>query len=120
MTTTNKASGPPGEDFTVTHGTEGFIEVEGRAPSIPEYFTVYPKQKGGSADICFFKRETWEGQRREYGPVGRGFVYAAPNTALDVLAGRKESRIMPWAETVYIMEIMDEIRRQRKTIYPGE
>lgn len=120
MSTTNKASGPPGEVFAVIHGTEGFIEVEGRAPSIPESFTVYPKQKGGSADRCCFKREVWKGQRHEYGSVGRGFVYEAQNTALDVLAGRKESRIMSCAETVYIMEIMDEIRRQGKTIYPEE
>jgi predicted dehydrogenase len=104
----------------VIHGTEGFVEVEGRAPSIPESFTVYPKQKGGSADRCFFKREMWQGQRHEYAPLGRGFVYEAQNTALDVLAGRKESSIMPGAETLYIMEIMDEIRRQGKTIYPGE
>jgi hypothetical protein len=70
---------------------------------------LYPKQKGGSAERCFFKREVWHGQRHENGLVGRGFVYEAQNTALDVLGGRKESRIMPWAETVYIMEIMDEI-----------
>lgn len=120
VTTTNKASGPPGDVFAVIHGTEGFIKVDGRAPSIPESFPVYSKQKGGSADRYFFKREAWEGQRHEYGPVGRGFVYEAQNTALNVLADWKESSIMPWAETLYIMEIMDEIRRQGKTVYPGE
>ncbi|OOQ89231.1 putative dimeric dihydrodiol dehydrogenase [Penicillium brasilianum] len=120
VTATNKASAPPGEVFAVIHGTEGFVEVEGRAPSIPESFTVYPKQKDWAADRCLYKREKWQGQRHEYAPIGRGFVYEAQNTALDILAGRKESSIMPGAETIYIMEIMDEIRRQGETVYPGE
>jgi hypothetical protein len=120
VTTTNKGSGPPGEVFAVIHGTEGFVEVEGRASSIPESFTVYPKQRQGTADRCFFKRGMWQGKKYNYAPIGRGFVYEAQNTALDVLAGRKESTIMPWAETVYIMEIMDEIRRRGRTTYPGE
>ena len=51
----------------------------------------------------------WQGQRHGYASLGRGFVYEAQNTALDVLAGRKESSIIPWAETIYILEIMDEI-----------
>ena len=29
--TTNKASGPPGEVFAVIYGTEGFVEVVGKA-----------------------------------------------------------------------------------------
>lgn len=48
------------------------------------------------------------------------FVWEAENTALGVLAGWKESSLMPWAETIHIMEVMDEIRRQGKTVYPGE
>lgn len=121
MTTTNKASGPPGEVFAIIQGTERFVEVDGRAPSILEQFAAYPKQKQGSVDRCLFKREMLQGhQKYEYAPIGRGFVYEIQNTALDVLAGLKESTIMPWAETVYIMEITDEIRRQGKTAYPGE
>lgn len=39
------------------------------------------------------------------------FVYEAQNTAVDVLEGQKESNVIPWTESIYIMEIMNEIRR---------
>lgn len=119
-TCTTKILGPPGEVFAVVHGTHGYIEIEGRTPSAPDFFTVWAKQDGGNPDRCLFPRETCAGNKYNFPKVGRGFVWEAENTALDVLAGRKESSIMPWAETIRIMEIMDEIRRQGETVYAGE
>ncbi|KAJ5893711.1 hypothetical protein N7495_005402 [Penicillium taxi] len=119
-TCTTKELGRPGEIFAVIYGTEGCVEVEGRAPSIPESFTVWPKQLSGESDRCQFPREKYKGKRYDFTTPGRGFTYEADNVALDVLEGRKESRIIPWAETVHVMEIMDEIRRQGGTVYPGE
>ncbi|CAG8025648.1 unnamed protein product [Penicillium salamii] len=118
-TCTSKALGAPGEVFVVVHGTNGYIEVEGRAASIPESFTVWKKQEG-AADRAFFPREACEGKKYDFPQIGRGFVWEAENTALDILEGRKESRVMPWEETLYIMDIMDEIRAQGGTCYPGE
>ncbi|CAI7599141.1 unnamed protein product [Penicillium bialowiezense] len=118
-TSTSKALGAPGEVFVVVHGTNGYIEVEGRAASIPESFTVWKKQDG-AADRAYFPREACEGKKYEFPQIGRGFIWEAENTALDVLAGRKESQVMPWSETLYIMDIMDEIRAQGGTMYPGE
>lgn len=93
-------------------GTEGFVEVEGGAPSHPKSFTVYPKWAEGEGKP--------EGRKYDYEQAWQGFVYEADNTALDIARGRKESEIMPWRETVRVMEIMDEIRRQGGTIYPQD
>lgn len=75
MTTTRKIFGPPGEVFAVIHGAKGFVEVKRRAVSIPESFTVYPKQNQGSADRCVFKREMHQfHQKYEYATIRQGFV----------------------------------------------
>ena len=91
-------------------GTDGYVEVEGPAPSHPESFTVYPR-KG---------KEQLEGKKYDYPKVGRGFIYEADNTAIDIAGGRKESALMPWKETIQVMEIMDEIRKQGGTRYPQD
>lgn len=89
-------------------GTKGFIEAEGKFPSLPSSFTLYPKRTGS---------EKPEGRKHEYTQVPQGFIYEADNTALDLAAGKKESNIMPWCETIRMMEIMDEVRRQGITKY---
>jgi predicted dehydrogenase len=99
------------------HGTNGFIEVEGPVPSVPLSFTVYPSQAGDPDGIYVEKSR---GKKYEFPRVGRGFIYEADNTALDILAGKKESDIMPRSETMRVMEIMDEIRRQGGTVYPAD
>jgi predicted dehydrogenase len=93
-------------------GTTGRIDVYGNAPSHPLYFTVYNRKDGA--------KEEAEHKKYDYPRIGRGFIYEADNTALDIAAGRKESAIMPWKETIRVMEIMDEIRRQGGTKYPQE
>ena len=118
-TSTTKALGAPGEVFAVVHGTNGYVEIEGRTPSAPESFTVW-KKLTGNPDRAYFPREACEGKKYEFAKIGRGFVWEADNTALDVLKGRKESKVMPWNETLYMMDIMDEIRLQGGTSYPGE
>lgn len=118
---TTKTKGSPGRVFAVFHGTNGHIEVSGDAPSIPESFTVWAKQDNtGDPGKVLFDKDQFKRQEYKFPIVGRGFVWEADNTALDVLEGRKESRIMPWAATVHMLEIMDEIRRQGGTVYPGE
>ncbi|KAI1844498.1 hypothetical protein JX266_009385 [Neoarthrinium moseri] len=89
-------------------GTNGFVEVEGSAPSHPRSFTVYPKWTGD---------EKPQGKKYDFDRPQQGFIYEADNTALDLAAGRKESPVMPWSETIRVMEIMDEIRRQGGTKY---
>jgi len=83
---------------------------------MPLSFTVYPKLEG---DPNAGSLERKEGKKYNFPRIGKGFVYEADDTALDVLAGRKESSIMPWSETIHVMEIMDSIRKQGDTFYPG-
>lgn len=106
--TTNTPRGNP-HVFATIDGTNGFVEVEGAAPSHPVAFTVYPQWTGS---------EKPQGKRYDYAQKAQGFIYEADNTALDIAAGRKESAVMPWSETIRVMEIMDEIRRQGGTVYP--
>ncbi|KAK1621715.1 hypothetical protein BDP81DRAFT_443176 [Colletotrichum phormii] len=108
VTSTTMATGNP-KVLARIQGAKGTIEVHGIVPSDPDSFTVYSTFErdqikgiiGGDAVKTF-----------DYKPVGRGYYWEADNAALDVLAGKLESDVMPWAETVRVMEMMDEIRRQ--------
>ncbi|KAI1075587.1 hypothetical protein F5B20DRAFT_559510 [Whalleya microplaca] len=108
--TTNRKKGKSQIVATI-EGIDGFVEVEGAAPSHPASFTVYPR---------WTSDEKPEGKKYDYAQTAQGFIYEADNTALDIASGKKESSIMPWSETVRVMEIMDEIRRQGGTKYPQD
>ncbi|ETI24927.1 hypothetical protein G647_04297 [Cladophialophora carrionii CBS 160.54] len=97
-------------------GTEGRVDVEGAAPALPLSFAVYRRKAGTKNDT----KDDLDSKKYDYPQIGRGFIYEADNTALDIAAGRKESAIMPWKETLRVMEIMDEIRKQGGTIYPQD
>ncbi|KAJ5917318.1 hypothetical protein N7466_010872 [Penicillium verhagenii] len=118
---TTKTKGSPGKIFAVIHGTKGHIEVSGNAPSFPESFTVWERQADpGTAEKVLFDKEQYKNKTYTFPKVGRGFIWEADNTALDVLEGRKQSHFVPWATTIRLLDIMDEIRRQGGTVYPGE
>lgn len=114
LTSTSMSNSPPSPVCRI-YGTEGYVDVTGdarSAPSHPQFFTVYKSKH----DYQTFD----QGQKYEFPHVGQGFIFEADNTALDIAAGRKESNIMPWSETVRVMELMDEIRRQGGTEYPQD
>lgn len=52
--------------------------------------------------------------------AGNGYNYEAVEVGRCLRAGLKESPVMPLAETVAIMRIMDELRRQWGLVYPQE
>ena len=115
VTSTTMANGNP-EIIARIDGTNGCIEVEGPVPSVPEALVVYPKVEGDPNQRLGHpkgKRYAFEDSK-----IGQGFVFEADNAALDVVNGRKESEHMPWRETLRVMEILDEIRRQGGTKYP--
>ncbi|CAG8225688.1 unnamed protein product [Penicillium salamii] len=114
-TSTTMAIGNP-DLLARIQGTAGSIEVHGSCPSAPEAFTVYPSFKMGAGE----KVSRSEGKKYDFSAPGRGFQYQADNIALDVLGGRLESSIVPQSETIRMMEIMDEIRRQGGTKYPTD
>lgn len=108
LATTERKNDEPGNVVATVDGSDGFVEVLGAVPSHPTSFVVYPKWTGS---------EKPPGRKYDYAEAAQGFIYEADNTALDIAAGRTESEIMPWAETVRVMEMMDEIRRQGGTRY---
>ncbi|KAJ3542220.1 hypothetical protein NM208_g4217 [Fusarium decemcellulare] len=114
VSSTTKTYGNPDMAARI-QGTKGSIEVHGPLPSFPESFTIYPKFMKDSASGIV---ERGQGETFRFPAPGRGYRFEADNTALDLLAGKLESDIMPWSETIRIMEIMDEIRRQGGTVYP--
>jgi predicted dehydrogenase len=74
----------------------------------------------------FYAPSTWrlvrkDGTTWEYdGRVDNGFQYEAAALARNVALGRTEPEELPHAETLAIMETLDEIRRQIGVVYPGE
>lgn len=90
--------------MAVVTGTEGRIEVAG----------------------VFYTPTTWkltrkDGTSYEYdGRVDNGFQYQAAEVARNIAAGCTESEILPWASTLEVMEIMDEVRAQIGLVYPNE
>ncbi|CAJ0548671.1 Ff.00g022840.m01.CDS01 [Fusarium sp. VM40] len=104
ITSNSKVKTP--EAFCRIEGTKGHIVVEGVAAA-PASFTVY-------------KGEDTEGKKFEFERPGRGFYWEADAVALDIAAGKVESDVMPWAETVRVLEIMDEVRRQGGAKFPQD
>ncbi|KAE8423560.1 hypothetical protein BDV36DRAFT_306076 [Aspergillus pseudocaelatus] len=119
-TSTTKVSAPKGEPFAIVHGREGYITIDGLTPSMPYSFSVYKTPNDRQLSHYWLWTPPESSKRYTFPSYGRGFVYEADNTALDILAGRKQSALMPWAETIRMMEIMDEIRQQGGTMYPSD
>jgi hypothetical protein len=51
---------------------------------------------------------------------GHGMYYEADEAVRCVRDGKIESETMPWDESIMIMEVMDEVRRQGGLKYPDE
>ncbi|PKS11691.1 hypothetical protein jhhlp_001679 [Lomentospora prolificans] len=95
-----------GREFCRIEGTKGTIVVEGIAASAPSSFTV--------------NIEGQDPKKYEFEKPGFGFYFEADAVAADIAAGRKENATMPWAETVRVLEMLDEVRRQGGAIFPQE
>ncbi|KAM0275057.1 hypothetical protein ACHAQH_007618 [Verticillium albo-atrum] len=93
-------------EFCRVEGSEGTVVVEGIAASVPGSFTI--------------KKLNGEEKKYDFERPGMGFYWEADAVALDIAAGRTESAIMPWSETVRVMELMDEIRRQGGARFPQD
>ena len=98
--------------FCRIEGTEGFITIEGESASIPSTFTVYPKIQDD--------RSTPSGRRYGFLVPGFGLFWEADAVAVDIASGKTENDVMPWEETIRIMEIMDEARRQGGAKFPQD
>ena len=51
---------------------------------------------------------------------GRGFMYEADEAAKCIKAGKLESETLSWEESIVIMRVMDEVRKQNGLLYPDK
>lgn len=93
--------------FCRIEGTRGAVVVEGFVTSLPQSFTVY---LDGDE----------EPKKHEFKQPGKGFYWEADAVAVDIAAGRNQNEVMPWAETIRVLEILDEVRRQGGARIPQE
>ncbi|GJN93159.1 hypothetical protein Rhopal_006206-T1 [Rhodotorula paludigena] len=103
-------------------GTKGYIEVA--FPTYrPRAFTVHAWDSSEAyADPDQFdqptKQETFTFEPRPGGIWG--FAWEADEVARCLRDGKKESDRMPLRETLLMMQVFDEIRRQGEFVYPEE
>ncbi len=101
LTTTQSALGP---NRAAIVGTEARLEIDSVFYT-PTTFTL--TRRDGSVE------------RFDEPHEGQGLRHEAAEVMACLRAGRLESDVMPLAETVAIMETMDEVRRQIGLTYPG-
>ena len=114
-------------DFARIEGTEGHIILNGIAASVPSSFTIHPKVassvNGDVAGVNGAKAppKTQTFSFDEIRPAdGKGFFWEADAVALDIAAGRLENSTMPHSETLRVMKILDEVRRQGGARFPQD
>lgn len=92
-------------------GTKGEIQVDGPAFR-PERYRVISKKVEGQPVKAVREVEN------VFPADGHGMYWEADEAARCVRDGKLQSEGMPWEESVVIMEVMDEVRRQHGLVYP--
>lgn len=116
LTSTSMARTP--HIFCRIEGSKGYITVEGESASIPSAFTVHyklPKLSEGEPVLV-----STQEQRFSLETPGWGLYWEADAVAVDIAAGRQENSLMPWSESVRMLDMMDEIRRQGGAKFPQD
>ncbi|OJJ44182.1 hypothetical protein ASPZODRAFT_135670 [Penicilliopsis zonata CBS 506.65] len=106
----------PGEDNSAgpavrIQGTKGEIQVDGPVWR-PERYRVISK-KTGDSEASGIKEV-----HCSFPGNGHGMYWEADEVARCLRDGKLESESMPWEESIVIMEVMDEARRQGGLTYP--
>jgi predicted dehydrogenase len=94
-------------------GSTGEIQVMGPA-YCPLQYRVIKKDAGGHAQVvdCPIPKDA------ERDGWGQGMFWEADECARCLRDGRKESKSLPWSESLAIMDVMDETLRQGGVVYP--
>lgn len=94
-------------------GTKGEIQVDGPAFR-PERYRVIPKvATDGQVPVVKEVECNFPGN-------GKGMYWEADEVARCLRDGKLESETLPWEESIVIMEVMDEVRRQGGLTYPEQ
>jgi len=100
------ASDAPGPNRAEICGTGGYIEID-RTWYMPTSFRVYDKAGGLIEEYASNVQ-------------GRGMQFQAAELERLVASGERSSPMMPIAQSVAIMGVLDAIREQIGVVYPGE
>lgn len=95
--------------FARVEGSMGTITIEGAGTSMPSKFTF--TQRESSAE-----KKEYEFPHPGYGK----FFYEADAVAHDIAAGKTENAIMPWAETLRVLGLMDAVRARGGARFPQD
>lgn len=89
----------------IIHGDKGYMVVENI--NNPQSLTVYDTNDNQLASYDFSNQIS-------------GYEYQFSECAVALAEGRKEAPSMPMADTVFVMEFMDSLRKQWGMVYPQE
>ncbi|KAK4156670.1 oxidoreductase [Chaetomidium leptoderma] len=94
-------------------GSTGEIQVFGPA-YCPLQYKVIKKDGGGKVEVvdCPIPKDA------ERDGWGQGMFWEADECARCLRDGKKESKSLPWSESIAIMEVMEETLRQGEVVYP--
>ena len=90
-------------------GTKGEIQVFG-PPFRPTKYRIIPVKGAGEVREVEFS----------FPDGGHGMAWEADEVARCLRDGKLESEGLPWEESIVIMEVMDEVRRQGGLVYPAK
>lgn len=92
------------------YGTKGEIQVDHPAYRPERYRVILAKVENQNVTIrevqCVFPGD------------GHGMFWEADEAARCVRDGKIESETMPWKESILVMEVLDEVRKQNSLTYP--
>lgn len=94
-------------EFCRIEGTEGTIHLLGRATSKPH-------------TLILRKKNVEKEEKMEYLFEGWGFFYEADAVAKDIRDGKVENNVMPFEESIRMMEVLDDVRRAGGLRYPQD
>ena len=89
----------------IIHGDKGYMVVENI--NNPQSLTVYDTE---DKQLAFY----------DFSDQISGYEYQFAECAAALAAGKTEAPSMPMADTVYVMEIMDSLRKKWGMVYPQE
>ncbi|KAK6454748.1 bacterial [Scheffersomyces xylosifermentans] len=88
-------------------GTKGVVEMFSDNPARPKKFTI--SFTDGREPIEYEDQSGYN-----------GFIYEANAIAKDIAAGKLEDDIIPHAETLLVMSVMDQVRKDNGLVYPQD
>lgn len=94
------------EEFLRVEGSKGVVTVSGPGCSLPRSLKIMVEGE--------------EERELKYDHEGMGFYFEADAVAKDILEGKRENAIVPLAETLRMMRVMDGVRKAGGLVYPQD